>query len=437
MNQTTAGQKGQVVRGIGLFGGVLLVLNGMIGAGIFALPPAVVARAGVLSPWLFLAAGVLIITVVLTFAELSSYFRISGGPALYATKAFGPLTGFSTGWIYFVSRAASIAANCHVMAIFLGALLPWFDTDIGHSVVVVVVVSALTLVNVLGIKGGVRALSFFTFFKLIPLLIMILLGLQTVSPDVLFPENMPTIDDLGGTMLLLIYAFLGFEQVLIPAGETANPRKTIPNALVITMITTGILYFLIVLVYVSVIASADPGTTLVDVGRKLAGPVGAIVITLTAIFSIAGNLSSTMLAAPRLTQSLADHRLLPQWFGRISEKYASPANSIVFLGGIAMVLGLSGSFVLLAIATSLTRLIIYFICIAALPVIKAKADPEAIERAYKIKGGYTIPLLAAGICLWMISHTSADSWKLTGVLFVVGLAFFWLEQLRIKRQNAA
>ena len=236
---------------------------------------------------------------------------------------------------------------------------------------------------------------------------------------------------------LLIYAFLGFEQVLIPAGETANPRKTIPNALVITMITTGILYFLIVLVYVSVIADVADGGTLVDVGRKLAGPTGAIVITLTAIFSIAGNLSSTMLATPRLTQSLADQRLLPQWFGHINEKYSSPANSIVFLGGIAMVLGLSGSFVLLAIATSLTRLIIYVICIAALPVIKAKADAKAIERAYKIKGGYTIPLLAAGICLWMISHTSADSWKLTGVLFVVGLAFFWLEQMRIKRQNAA
>ena len=437
MNQATSGQKGQVVRGIGLFGGVLLVLNGMIGAGIFALPPAVVARAGVLSPWLFLAAGVLIITVVLTFAELSSYFRISGGPALYATKAFGPLTGFSNGWLDFVSRAASIAANGHVVAFFLGALLPWLDTDIGHSGVVVVVISMLTLVNVLGVKGGVRALSFFTFFKLIPLLIMVLLGLQYVSPEILFPENMPTIDDLGGTMLLLIYAFLGFEQVLIPAGETANPRKTIPNALVLTMITTGILYFLIVLVYVSVISDAADGGTLVDVGRKLAGPAGAIVITLTAIFSIAGNLSSTMLATPRLTQSLADQRLLPQWFGRINEKYSSPANSIVFLGGIAMVLGLSGSFVLLAIATSLTRLIIYFICIAALPVIKAKADAKAIERAYKIKGGYTIPLLAAGICLWMISHTSADSWKLTGVLFVVGLAFFWLEQMRIKRQNAA
>ena len=126
MSETMAGPKGQLIRGIGIFGGAFLVLNGMIGAGIFVLPSAVAAEVGILSPWLFLAAGVLIITVVLTFAELSSYFRISGGPVLYATRAFGPLIGFSTGWIYYVSRAAALAANSNAMAIYLGAISPWF-----------------------------------------------------------------------------------------------------------------------------------------------------------------------------------------------------------------------------------------------------------------------------------------------------------------------
>ncbi len=437
LNQTVAGQKGRVIRGIGLIGGALIDLKGMIGAGIFATPSEVAASAGILSPWLFLAAGVLIITVVLTFAELSSYFRISGGPALYATKAFGPLTGFSTGWLYFVSRAAAFGANCHVMAIFLGEVWPWFDTETGHVVVVVVVIGTLTLANVIGVKGGVRALGFFTFFKLVPLLIMILLGLQYVTPDVLFPEVLPTIDDLGGTTLLLIYAYLGFEQVLIPAGETSKPRETIPNALVFTMIATGILYFLIVLVYISVLGdAAAEGATLVDVGRKLAGPFGAIAITLAAVFSIGGNLSSSMLATPRLTLSLADHRLLPKWFGHINEKFSTPANSIMFLGGMALILALSGSFVLLAVATTLTRLIIYVVCIAALPVIKSKADHTTIARAYRIKGGYTIPLIGLGLCLWMISFSEAKSWILVGILLVVGLVIYSLEQLRIKKQNA-
>lgn len=122
-----------------------------------------------LSPWLFLGAGVLIIVVVLTMAELASYFRESGGPALYATRAFGPLVGFSTGWIYYISRAAAIAANSHVMATYLGALWLAVDTDVGHAAIIVIVCGALTLVNILGVKGGIRTLAFFTFFKLVPL----------------------------------------------------------------------------------------------------------------------------------------------------------------------------------------------------------------------------------------------------------------------------
>ena len=96
----------------------------------------------------------------------------------------------------------------------------------------------------------------------------------------------------------------------------------------------------------------------------------------------------------------------------------------------------AGSFVLLAVSTTLTRLIIYVVCIAALPVIKGNADPATIERAYRIKGGYTIPLIGLGLCLWMISFSGAESWKLVGILLVVGLVIYSIEQWRIKKQNA-
>lgn len=433
-----AKQRKQLIRGIGIFGSAFLVLNGMIGAGIFALPSAVAAKAGILSPWLFLGVGLLIITVVLTFAELSSYFRISGGPVLYATRAFGPLVGFSTGWIYYVSRAAAVAANSNAMAIYLAAIWPWFASTAGHATVVLVVCGGLTLVNVRGVKDSVRTLALFTIFKLVPLLIMVLLGLQYVSPEILFPDSMPTIEDLGGTTLLLIYAFVGFEQVLITAGETAKPKVTIPKALILTMIATGLLYFLIVLVYVAVLGGdVDQNATLVDVGSKLAGPVGAIAITVTAIFSIGGNLAGSMLTVPRVTFSLAEHRLLPPWFGQVHEKYSTPANSVIFLGVLAAALGLSGSFVFLATASSLTRLITYIVCIAALPVIKGNADTATIARAFRVPGGYTIPVVAFILCLWVASHSSAESWELTAVLLLVGLALYFLEQLRIKKQHAA
>jgi amino acid transporter len=430
-------QKAQLIRGIGGIGGAFLVLNGMIGAGIFALPSAVAARAGVLSPWLFVGAGLLIIMIVLAFAELGSYFRDSGGPALYSTTAFGPVVGFGTSWIYYVSRIASISANSHAIAIYLGTVWAWFDTPWGHNVVVVVVLGGLTLVNVLGVKDGIRTLGVFTFFKLIPLIMLVVLSMQFVNAETLFPEALPTIEDPGGTMLLLFYAFIGFEAVLMTAGETKNPRRTIPLSMIKTVIVITVLYFLIMLAYVAVLPDdLDSGASLAEVARRLAGGTGAIIIALTAVFSIGGNLAASVLSGSRLTLSMAEQQLLPQWFGRIHEKFSSPANSILFFGGISMVIALSGSFVKLAIASTLTRMIVYSVSIASLPIIKRQADPEVVASAFRLKGGYTIPVIALGLCIWMASHSSSESWIFVSKLLGVGLLLFGLEKLVLRRSRS-
>jgi len=399
----------------------------MIGAGIFALPGAVSARAGLVSPWLFLVVGLLIITVVLTFAELASYFKDSGGPILFTTTAFGPLVGFSTGWILFVSRMTAFAANTTVMAVYLGAVWPWFSDGIGRTLLIVVVCSALTFANYVGVKDGVRTMAVFTFLKLTPILLLIVLGMEYVSADTLFPAALPTIDDLGGTTLLIVYAFVGFEGATIISGETRNPKKTMPKALVTTIIATGLLYFLIVLVYISVLPGAgDSGATLIDVGRELMGPTGVVLITLAAVFSIGGNLSSIMLAVPRLTFALAEERLLPRWFGHIHEKYSTPSNSILLLGGLGLVFALSGSFVWLVAASSLSRLISYVLCIGALPVIRRKATEEERRESYRLKGGYTIPIIALLVCVWIGMQSDMRSWVVTGGLLGVGLLFYAL-----------
>ena len=408
----------------------------MIGAGIFGLPSKVAVQAGVLSPWLFVAAGLLVILIVLAFAELGSYFKDSGGPALYSTTAFGPVVGFGTSWIYYVSRISSTAANSHVIAEYLskvGSGWSWFDTAAGHAAVVTVVIGGLTVINMLGVKNSIRTLAVLTFFKLVPLLMLIVLGLQFVSPDILFPEALPTVNDPGGTMLLLFYAFIGFEAIVMTAGETKNPRRTIPLAMVKTVLVITVLYLLIMLVYVVVLPDElDSGATLADVASRIVGPGGAVVIALTAVFSIGGNLAGSVLSASRLTLSMAEQRLLPQWFGKIHPKYASPANSVLFFGGIALVVALSGTFAKLAIASTLTRMIVYSVSIAALPIIKKQADPEVSANAFKLPGGYAIPVLALGLCVWMATYSSVESWKFVGLLLIVGLILFGIEKLILK-----
>ena len=435
-NEPSLTHRTQLTRGITAAGAMLLVLNSVIGAGIFQLPAAVYPEAGIWSPWLFLVIGVLVITIVLTFAELASYFKNSGGPVLYTTTAFGPLMGFSTGWILFISRMTAFAANTTVMAIYLGDVVPWFADGIGRSILIVAVCGALTYANFVGVRAGVRAMAVITFFKLVPLALMILLGLQYVSGSTLIPSAAPVFENIGGTTLLLIYAFVGFEGATIISGETKNPTATLPRALVNTTLMIGVIYFLIVLTYISVVPEATDGSaTLVDVGERLMGPAGLVLMTLGAFFSIGGNLSSIMLAIPRLPFAMAEERLLPSWFGHVHEKYGTPSNSILVLGGLGLVFALSGSFAWLAAASSLTRLISYVLCISALPVIRKKATDEELADAYRLKGGYTIPVLALALCLWIGAQANARSWIVTGSLLAVGLVLYALAADRRNRAD--
>lgn len=421
-------------RDISMFGAAFLVLNSVIGAGIFALPGKVAINAGMLSPWLFLVVGVLFLTIVLTFAELASYYDRTGGPVLYATDAFGPLVGFSTGWLIFLARMTAFAANANVMAMYLGSLWDVLDSGTARAAIITLVTVGLTWANIRGVRDGVRTMGVLTVLKTVPLLLLVLLGLQHVTGATLLPGGGIDIDDLGGTTLLLIYAYVGFETIGVTAGETSKPQRTVPLALLRTIIFTGLLYFLIVLVFVSVIPSNSyADATLVDVGRLLAGPAGAIVITVAAVFSIGGNLASSMLAAPRLIFSLAENRLLPNWFAHINTKYATPDRSILVMGAMALVLGLSSNFVDLAIGSSVVRLLGYIVCILALPAIRRQAAPEAREQAFRLPGGYAIPLAALSLCGWLIAQSELEDWFKVMILLGIGIVLYLVEKWALNR----
>jgi APA family basic amino acid/polyamine antiporter len=415
-------------RDIGIFGATFLALNAMIGAGIFALPGRVAVNAGLLSPWLFLVIGALFITIVLTFAELSSYYDQTGGPVLYASDAFGPFAGFSTGWAIYLSRMTAFAANANVMAIYLASLHDVFAGELARGTIIATVTVGLTWANVMGVRDGVRTMAVFTFLKVTPLLLMVLLGLQHVTGATLIPGGPVFFDGIGDTTLLLIYAYVGFETLGVTAGETSQPRRTLPRAYVSSMLGTSLLYFLVVLVFVSVIPAENyEGATLVDVGRLVAGPLGAIVISMAAVFSIGGNLSGSILAAPRITFSMAKKRMLPAWFGRVHAKYATPDHSILFMGSMALVLALTGSFVKLALASSVVRLLGYVICIASLPSIRRNADAAARQKAFRLKGGYTIPVIALGVCFWLLLQSKQESWIAVLILLGIGWTFYVIE----------
>jgi len=139
---------------------------------------------------------------------------------------------------------------------------------------------------------------------------------------------------------------------------------------------------------------------------------------------------------PRLPFAMAEDRLLPRWFGEVHERYQTPANSILFLGGLGLAFALSGSFVWLAVASSLTRLISYVMCILSLPIIRGKASDDERRNAYRLTGGYTIPFVALVVCLWIAAQSSLRSWVVTGILLAVGLLLYALAAQRRARWAA-
>ncbi len=421
------------------FGGAsLLVVNGLIGAGIFALPGPVAQSAGLLSPWLFLIVGLLFLTVVLTFAELASYYDKTGGPVIYATEAFGPFVGFSTGWAIYLSRVTAFAANSVVLGEYVAGFIGGPNADMIQIGVTALVTIGLTWANVVGVKDGVRTMGVFTVLKLLPLVFLILLGLGEVTGEQLLPGPPFAISDLGTTTLALIYAYVGFETLAVTAGETSNPRKTLPKALVGTVMITGLLYFFIVLVYIAVIPESEYATAnLTDVGRSLAGPVGATIITLAAIFSIGGNLSGSIISGPRLVFAMAENGSLPAVFGRVHPRFATPHVSVLLYGGIALLLGLTGSFVILAVASSVVRLLGYVVCIAALPTIRRNASDAVRAEAFRLPLGMLIPIAGLLICVWLMAQSKMQSWVVVGGLLAVGGILYAIESLRARSENAS
>ncbi len=420
-------------RDIGFYGAAFLVLNGLIGAGIFALPGRIAENAGLVSPWLFLVVGALFLAVVLTFAELASYYDKTGGPVLYAKDAFGEFAGFSTGWAIYLSRVTAFAANAKVLSEYAADLHPVLAPEPVQLAVFALVTIGLTWANYAGVKDGVRTMAVLTFLKLTPLALLILLGLQEISGATFIPPAPFSVTELGATTLALVYAYVGFETVGVTAGETDQPKRKIPRALVGTLIATGVLYFLIVQVFVAVIPPEDYATSrLTDVGVALVGPIGGTVIALAAVFSIGGNLSGSMLSAPRLVFAMAEQRTLPAFFARIHPTHATPFTCILFTGGLALLLGFSNDFLGLAVASTVVRLLGYVVCILSLPVIRRNASEEEQAEAYRLPGGYIIPVIALVICFWLMAQSSIESWQMVGMLLAVGGVLYLVEKYVLK-----
>lgn len=404
-------------RDIGFTGSAFLSFNGIVGAGIFALPATLHLQFGAFSPWLFPIFGLLVLLVALPFARLAALFPTSGGPAAYAA-AFGPFAAFQAGWLYYVARLTALAANANVFALYAAALWPPLGTAAGRAATILLLVGAITAVNILGVRRAIRALDALTLLKALPLIGLAIWGLVAAAA-LPAPGPPPPLSAVEGAALLILYAFIGFENSVVPAGETRDPGRTIPRALILTIAATAAVYFVIQLAYVAAMPpGAEPAAPLAALAETLIGPAGALILSAAALASVAGNVTGSLTSTSRVTFALARGGLLPRWFGAVSARYATPANSVLFMGLAGAALALSGSFVWLAIVSTLARLIVYAGSIAALP---------AARRGRGLPTGIgTLAMIGAGlaVCLWAAAQSAWAAWAMLAGLLAVGALLY-------------
>jgi amino acid transporter len=423
-------------REIGLTGSAFLSFNGMVGAGIFALPGTLYERFGAFSPFLFPLFGLLVLVVAIPFARVAARHPVSGGPVVYA-GAFGPAAAFQAGWVYYVARATALAANMTVLVTYLAALWPAVGGPVPRAAIIVGVCALLVVVNILGVKRAVRLIDALTLLKAAPLVLVAILGLVVAGGSIEAPSGLPPFSDLEAAALLIFYAFIGFENSVTPAGETADPRRTIPRALIATVCATAALYFLVQLSYVAVMEPGAGGEApMVAFGTALMGPAGGLLLTAAAVFSLLGNVHGGLTGTSRTSYAMGRDGLLPAWFGRVGARYATPANSIAFMGALIALLALTGSFVWLAVVSTLARMFVYSISIAslALPVVPAQAGTPGGEEhrrlsptgapAYAGATTWIMILAAIAICVWAASQSSWPSWRKLLILVAAGTALY-------------
>lgn len=412
-------------RDMGMLGVFFIVINGLIGAGIFGLPEALHVAVGTFAPWLLLIGGILVMAIVICFAELTKLTDRSGGPQRYVGDAFGPYPGFIIGWTFFAARLISQGANVLVLVAYAAALWPAVGEGTAKIVLIVSVLGGLTIINVVGIRKVVAVLGAMTLFKLLPLLILMFIGIGAAANN--GEVTLPQFSAVEGIALAALYAFVGFENATIPAGETKDPKRDMPRALMIGLGAVTMIYFGLQWAYShSVIAGTGPDAPLTSLAGEYAGDIGAWLIAATIVMSVLANLTAGHTSASRMPPALADDGLLPAWFGKVS-RWGTPANSIIFFGMGAVLFSLWDDFLALAAVSTLARLLAYILSILALPTLRRRAGYPAFNLIILI----TAPI-ALALSLWLMTQTNVTQWQTLGGFALVGTLLFFIA----RRNNA-
>jgi len=411
-----------LVRAIGRWGLAALVINSIIGSGIFGLPAIVAADLGRQSPFAYLVAAVGVGMIMGCFAEVASQFRQAGGPYLYTRVAFGRLLALEVAWLHWLSRLTAAAAAINLFSTYLGYFWPSAQRPLERSLLAAAILVVITGVNLLGVKVGAHLSSAFTIAKIAPLVVFAIAGLVYgfAHPGVtLANPHVTTATDWFNASLVLLFAYGGFEGALVPMSEARNPQRDVPFAMLVAFLSVTLIYVLVQIVVIRVLP--DPAQTdrpLAMAAQIFLGPAGAAFIAISALLALFGYLSANMVHVPRTTFALAEQGDLPPVFAAVHNRFRTPYVSILIFAVSLWVLATLGNFRWNVVLSSASRLITYGLVCAGLLALRRK-QPDA--AAYRLPCGRIFA--AVGIALMIALLTRITREELAWILATGAVAF--------------
>ena len=415
---------------------VLLVINGVIGSGIFRLPADSFKEVGVYSIAAFLVCAVVVFVIILCFAEVSSRFDKTGGPYLYALTSFGPLPAFLTGWLLLITRFITYAALINLLVTYLSVFSVWFELRSARIITIILLTLFLAYVNHIGVKNSTRVNNFLTIGKLLPLLLFIIVGFFFIEPGNYEINKVPDFTSFSATVLLLVFAFGGFESVLVNSGEVKNPEKNLPFALFLAALIIAGIYMLIQIVSIGTLPTlASTNKPLADAAGLFMGKTGAIIIAIGAMFSVSGTLNAIMLVGSRLPFAFSEEKQFPAVFSFIHPKYKTPTWSLLLFMTLTIIISLNYSFLSAASISAITRVMIYGIVCITLIILRKKNPGKT--GFFKIKYGNIVAMLGVLLTLWLLTSATLEQMKQISIAIGIGLVVYLLMELskRIKSKK--
>ncbi|MEP6390510.1 MAG: amino acid permease [Halioglobus sp.] len=423
-----------------------LVVGSMIGNGIFMLP-AVLAPYGSLSllGWVCSGAGTLLIAF--TFGRLARRLPKLGGPYAYVQSTFGDAPGFIVGWghwiSYFVASAAAAVAFVGYLGFFFPALS---DSAMLSALIGVGVIWLMTGINISGVQSAGVIQLVTTLLKLLPLfavagggfLLADVTDVPATNPD---NESFPTL--IAGLVMITMWAYVGIENVTIPADDVIEPRKTIPRALVVGAISATVVYVIATMGVMALVPQAqlvESTSPFADAAVRVVGDWGASVVAVGALISIVGALNGNILATGMLGRAIALDALFPKRFEKLNSAGA-PVSSLIVSSILASLFigmnytrGLVAAFEMLILLSTLTTLLPYALAALAEIVLQYRDKSQGIDVS---RLGFAVAIGALLFSLFAIVGSGLEIAAYGCLLLLAGIPVYLLTAKRRRTLRAA